>query len=198
MIEPSEEIYTLIQENKNCDVRELALRMNKRNIKNASFILDQITGWQIAVIKIPSWASCPQIIYPAHLSMEQCSSESTATYKAKLISHLGNFDSFVDLTTGFGVDFSIIARQFKYSTCVEKQKKLCEIVSHNLSILNIKNATAINGDGLAYLQKMEPVDWIFIDPARRDEHGGKHVAINDCEPDITQWIDLFKEKANTP
>jgi len=195
MIELSEDIYTLIQENKNCDVRKLALRMSKRNIKNASFILDQITGWQIAVIKIPSWASCSKIIYPAHLSMEQCSSESTATYKAKLISHLGNVGSFVDLTTGFGVDFSIIARQFKYSICIEKQKELCEIVSHNLSIFNIKNVTAINGDGLIYLQKMKPVDWIFIDPARRDEHGGKLVAINDCEPDITQWINLFKEKS---
>ena len=37
---------------------------------------------------------------------------------------------------------------------------------------------------------------IFIDPARRDEHGAKTVAISDCTPDVIQFNDLLLDKAD--
>ena len=78
----------------------------------------QIAGWQIAVRKIPSWAATEGILYPRHLSMEQCSSEITALYKASLVGG----ESFTDLTAGLGVDCSFLARRFRRADYVERQE----------------------------------------------------------------------------
>lgn len=43
---------------------------------------------------------------------------------------------------------------------------------------------------------MSPVDCIFLDPARRNEHGGKTVAISDCEPNVAKLEGLLLSKAN--
>lgn len=195
MVELSEKERAFIEKNRGYEIRKLALQMDNGRMERPSFVLDQIAGWQTAVEKLPSWAACPDVLYPAHLSMEQCSSEATAAYKAQLISSTGDMNSLVDLTAGFGVDFTIIARLFKESTFVERQKELSGIVSHNLPLLGIKNAKAIHGDGMEYLENMNPVDWVFIDPARRNEHGGKCVAISDCEPDITRWASVLRMKS---
>jgi 16S rRNA G966 N2-methylase RsmD len=155
-------------------------------------VVVQIEGRQKAKNKLPSWYSNPDVIYPPHLALEQCSSELTAAYKAKLVE--GN--TLVDLTGGLGVDSSCFAKQFGRVVYVERQEKLCQLAAHNFEALGLYNIETVNTDALAYLQKMNPVDVIYIDPARRNSQGGKVFAVSDCEPNIVAVNDLLLSKAN--
>ena len=174
------------------DVRQLALRGTKDPEVDLPFALDQIAGRQTAKRKLPSWAAVEDIVYPPHLSMEQCSSEQTARYKADLA---GSGQRFVDLTGGFGVDFSLMARGFSEAVYVERQAPLCEIAADNFRLLGLHQATVVCGDGTDYLQTMPPADLIYIDPARRDDHGGRTYGIADCTPNVLSILDLLLEKA---
>lgn len=184
------ELLPFIQAHRNDDVQRLALREQKNLGERMPYVLNQIAGWQKAKEKIPSWTTIEELIYPPHLSMEQCSSEATATHKSSLVTG----DSFTDLTGGFGVDFSFIARHFKTATMVERREELCEIARHNIPLLSLPHANVVCGDGTEYLQNMEPVDVIFIDPARRDQQGRKTVSIADCEPNILEILDILHKK----
>lgn len=66
------------------DVRRLALKGAGRADVDMPLALQQIAGWQTARKKLPTWAAVDGILYPPHLNMEQCSSEQTARYKARI------------------------------------------------------------------------------------------------------------------
>ncbi|TGY27208.1 SAM-dependent methyltransferase [Bacteroides caecimuris] len=187
----SPETQLFIREHSSDDVRALALQAKKYPDIDMPTTITQIAGRQVAAEKIPSWREMEEIWYPKHLSLEQCSSETTARYKARLFQG----DSLTDLTGGFGIDCSFLAAGFKSATYVERQEELCEIAAHNFPILNLNHINVRNEDGVAYLQTMSPVDCIFLDPARRNEHGGKTVAISDCEPDVAGLEELLLSKA---
>ncbi len=191
MIQISPETQLFIREHSSDDVRALALQAKKYPDIDMPTAITQIAGRQVAAEKIPSWREMEEIWYPKHLSLEQCSSETTARYKARLFQG----DSLTDLTGGFGIDCSFLAAGFKSATYVERQEELCEIAAHNFPILNLNHIDVRNEDGVAYLQTMSPVDCIFLDPARRNEHGGKTVAISDCEPDVAGLEELLLSKA---
>lgn len=191
MIQISPETQLFIREHSSDDVRALALQAKKYPDIDMPTAITQIAGRQVAAEKIPSWREMEEIWYPKHLSLEQCSSETTARYKARLFQG----DSLTDLTGGFGIDCSFLAAGFKSATYVERQEELCEIAEHNFPILNLNHIDVRNEDGVAYLQTMSPVDCIFLDPARRNEHGGKTVAISDCEPDVAGLEELLLSKA---
>ena len=193
MKELSEETRRFVEAHRGEDVRALALQAGKYPGVDMPEAVVQIAGWQISRKKIPSWADVPGLFYPKHLSMEQCSSELTARYKASL----AEGDSFADLTAGFGVDFSFIARRFRQADYVERQEELCRLAAHNFPLLGLGHVRIHCADALAYLEQMEPVDCLFLDPARRDGHGGKTVAIADCEPDICALEPLLVEKGRT-
>ena len=184
-------------------VRLLALQAHNYPDIDMPFLLNQFTGWLKARTKLPSWAAQEDIIYPPHLSMEQCSSEQTALYKANLLEELSashatsSSTHFVDLTGGFGVDFSFIARNFAHSTYVEQQEQLCKVAQHNFKVLGLKHAEVVNTDGTEYLHQMQPVNVIFLDPARRNEQGGKTVLIEGCSPDVLTIEKELLQKANT-
>lgn len=188
----SPETQLFIREHQSDDVRALALQAKKYPDVDMPTAITQIAGRKIAAEKIPSWREIEDIWYPKHLSLEQCSSEITARYKASLLQG----ESLADLTAGFGIDCSFLAAGFKSVTYVERQKELCEIATHNFPILNLNHITVKNEDGVAYLKEMSPVDCLFLDPARRNEHGGKTVAISDCEPDVAKLEGLLLSKAN--
>lgn len=185
------ELSAYIRAHRDDDVRHLALSDQKRLGDSLNYALNQISGWQKAKEKIPSWSEIDDLVYPPHLSMEQCSSEQTAAYKATLV----RGESFTDLTGGFGVDFAFIARNFKQATMVERNAELCEIAVHNLPLLGLSNAKVVNGDGMDHLRQMEPVDVIFIDPARRDQQGRKTVSIADCEPNLLEVLETLHARA---
>lgn len=197
------------------DVRELALKAKRVDGLDLPLALDQIAGWQIASKKLPQWASCEGIVYPPHISMEQCSSQFTAQYKSEITQtllvpsatvHARMSDSaesdtlvakraMVDLTGGFGVDFSYLARGFSQATYVERQRHLCELAEHNMAALGLDQARIVCGDGVEYLSQMDPVDFIYLDPARRDEHGSRTYAIEDCTPNVLELRDLLLAKS---
>ena len=191
---------------RNEDVRDLALKTKRTADLDLPAALDQIAGWQIARNKLPQWAACADIVYPAHISMEQCSSQFTAQYKAEIARRLlrslpqsagqtANDATMTDLTGGFGVDFSYLAREFGHATYVERQSHLCELAAHNMAALGLTQAQVVCGDGVEYLRAMEPVQLIYIAPARRDEHGARTYAIEDCTPDVLALRDLLLAKA---
>ena len=116
-----------------------------------SFALDQIEGWQRARTKLPEWASKDGIIFPPHISMEQCSSERTAKYKSGILHSSG---TLIDLTGGFGVDFSYMAKGFSKAVYVEQQSHLCDIAKHNFELLGLQHAEVVNADGVEYLHSL--------------------------------------------
>lgn len=286
-----------IRQHQDDDVRQLAFLGSKYPEVDMPFALDQIRGRKMARVKLPRWASIDGIIYPPHISMEQCSSEQTALYKAELAARLlglspsssengeekekesenasilhlseicefagkgavdsefakneatckkqqilteleenvneikeepyeGDFSEeteFVDLTGGFGVDFSYIASRLGVkSMYVERQAHLCEAAKENFGRLGLKNAIVKKGDGIevlhSFASKKEAaasdslgitedqsqsllktnlgLKLIFIDPARRDDAGNKVVSLKDCTPDVTLLQEEMLSKAD--
>lgn len=286
-----------IRQHQDDDVRQLAFLGSKYPKVDMPFALDQIRGRKMARVKLPRWASIDGIIYPPHISMEQCSSEQTALYKAELAArlfglspsssengeekekesenasnlhlseicefaakgavdsefakneatckkqqilteseenvneikeepHEGDFSEetgFVDLTGGFGVDFSYIASRLGVkSMYVERQAHLCEAAKENFGRLGLKNAIVKNGDGIevlhSFASKKEAaasdslgitedqsqsllktnlgLKLIFIDPARRDDAGNKVISLKDCTPDVTLLQEEMLSKAD--
>jgi len=182
-----------IQDHRFDDVRKVALQALPITDVDIPWALTQMEGRQRAENKIPSWYLYDEIIYPPHLALEQCSSESTARYKARLLSG----DSLIDLTGGFGVDFAFISGQFKEAYYVEKQKDLCEIAASNYAVLGLNSAKVIPADAIGYLKNTSPVDVLFIDPGRRSNSGKKVFGIEEAEPDVLKIQDLLLEKAGT-
>ena len=291
--------FDFIRQHQDDDVRQLAFLGSKYPEVDMPFALDQIRGRKMSRVKLPRWASIEGIIYPPHISMEQCSSEQTALYKAELAArllglspsssengeekekesenasnlhlseicefagkgavdsefakneatckkqqilteskenvneikeepHEGDFSEeigFVDLTGGFGVDFSYIASRLGVkSMYVERQAHLCEAAKENFGRLGLKNAIVKNGDGIEVLHSFLPkkkdaasaddslgiiydqplslpktnlgLKLIFIDPARRDDAGNKVVSLKDCTPDVTLLQEEMLSKAD--
>jgi len=200
MTKMNQQTLDFICQHQDDDVRKLAFLGSKYPDVDMPFALDQIRGRKMARTKLPRWASIDGIIYPPHISMEQCSSEQTAQYKAELAARLLRDEavSFIDLTGGFGVDFSYIAvRLGGKSIYVERQAHLCEVAKKNFERLGLQNVEVRNGDGVEVLQSLEQhQSLIFIDPARRDDAGNKVVSLQDCTPDVTLLQDEILAKAD--
>ena len=180
-----------IRENLNADVPTLALKKAPVGT-DVSLALRQIEARQLLKKKVPSWSENEDLLFPAHLSIEQCSSEASAQYKARLLQG----QTFADLTGGLGIDTYFIAQHFQQADYVERQAELCDLARHNFAVLNA-NLKAWNESAEDYLKHCEPKDCIFIDPARRDEQGRKTVSISDCTPDVSALQEKLLEKAKT-
>ncbi len=183
------------------DPRKLALQASRYPDVDMPYALNQIQGWQTALRKLPSWAACDGVVFPPHLNMEQCSSEPTARYKQQVARRWAeripnaSRTSMTDLTGGFGVDFSFTSRCFDCATYVERNASLCEVVGANLPRLGIRNAQVKCAEAEAVLEQMEQQTMIFLDPARRDEHGAKTVLIADCTPNVCQLLPSLMQKS---
>lgn len=192
----NEATLEFVRQHRTDDVRRLAFLGDKFPEVDFPVALDQIRGWRQACRKLPALAQNAAVYYPPRLSMEQCSSEATAIYKAQLARRLvPGLRSMADLTGGFGVDCYYIGHQFRTVDYVERQPDLCDIARHNFAVLAAGGFGVHCQDGVDYLRQMQPVELIYIDPARRDEHGGKTYAIKDCTPDVSGLKDLLVEKA---
>ena len=204
------------------DVRRLALQAHATPDVDLPMALDQIRGRQTARQKLPSWAAIDGIVYPPHLSMEQCSSEQTAQYKAQLLARLLQSEfsmesaknaHFIDLTGGFGVDFVAMAQavsnfseQENFSqnghqnrfVYVERNEHLCDLARHNFPLLGLPNVEIVCDTAENFLENPSSLHTphstiIFLDPARRDVHGQRTYALADCTPNVLELRDeLFK------
>lgn len=190
--------WQFVREHREENVRELALRAGRDGELDVPLALDQIAGWQTARTKLPRWAECEDIIYPPHISMEQCSSQFTAEYKAQVAKRLiaqTRCASLVDLTGGFGVDYSYMASAFAHATYVERQAHLCKLAEHNMAALGLHQVTIVNDTAEQYLATMPEATLIFLDPARRDEQGRRTYAISDCTPNALCLLEQLLAKA---
>lgn len=194
----NEKTWDFIRQHANDDVRKLALQGAKDAEVDLQMALQQIAGRQTARRKLPSWASVDGVVYPPHLNMEQCSSEQTARYKENLAlkpSPKGEGSVFVDLTGGFGVDFYWLSQGFQHRCYVEQNEQLCAISSQNFEVLGLACSVCCC-DTATYLTTMPHVDLVYMDPARRNEHGGRAYGIEDCSPNVLELLPLLLEKAN--
>ena len=145
--------------------------------------------------KLPTLFNCNEIIFPISLSLEQSSSEITANYKA----HLVKGKTFIDLTTGMGIDSLFFAKQFEKGILIERNKELAEIDLHNFFVLNQTNVEiAVGIDSIDFINQFnEQVDLIYIDPARRNEQGNKVVSLTEYEPNVVSILNkLFTISSN--
>ncbi len=192
MIHIDKDTQQFILEHESDDIRQLALKAKSYPGIDMSIAIKQIAGRQIAKHKIPSWYQCKNIIYPKHLSMEQCSSEVTALYKASLCKG----DTLIDLTGGLGVDFSFMAKNHKQAYYIETQHELTELAQCNFNTLNLNQSKVIQNDAVSFLNSFDSIaNTIFIDPARRNDTGKKTVLIEDCTPNLMEIDDLLTTKA---
>ena len=192
MILPSD-LKEFINNNLKQDINTLALKKNPFPDYEWSWILNQIHAKQKAEKKLPTWFSNEDVIFPSTLSIEQTSSETLAKFKSELISG----EKLIDLTGGFGVDDYYFAKRFKKVVHCEFQEDLSAIVQHNFRALNIDNIETVSGDSISYLtQSTENFDWIYIDPARRDDKKTKVFLLKDCTPNVVELQEFLFEKSD--
>ena len=166
--------------------QDLALQRDKyRHLTDAEWrwLLQQTEGRERTMDKLPTFAAIEDWWYPVRLSCEQCSSEATARYKASLVSGR----QMADLTAGYGVDTFFLSEHFEQADYVEQNEELCRIAAHNFSLqrstINIHSTTAE-----AFLVSAGQYDLIYMDPARRDSHGGKVFRLEDCTPNVVEML----------
>ncbi len=188
----NQETKQFITEHGKDDVFALKLKYKNDSQVDIDLAIRQIIGKQKVKSKIPLFYNTEDVLYPVQLSLEQSSSELTAKYKSSLCK--GN--TLVDLTGGFGVDCCFMSGHFKQVTYVERQSELCELAKYNFKALEKSHIQVIHAETEEYLQEMEAVDWIFIDPARRSSSGKKVVLLSDCEPDVSVLSTVLLEKSN--
>lgn len=202
-MKPNEATLQFIRQHTDDDVRRLALRRTVPEGVDLSVALCQIEGQQTARLKLPSWAAQEGIVYPPHLNMEQCSSESTARYKADLCRQVlpaltpsGSRGILLDLTGGLGVDTAFMAEAFASAVYVERSELLCDLARNNLPLVCTVPVEVVCADGADYLQQAEGASLIFIDPSRRDDHGERTYALADCQPNVVPLVGELLRRAD--
>lgn len=170
------------------DVSALALTKNPFPEAAWPEILGQIAAKSKSKTKLPTWFAAANIIFPEKISVEQTSSETTAKYKASLISG----KSLIDLTGGFGVDDYYFSKKTDEVTACEINQKLSEIAQHNFEQLGAANIQCIVGDSYEIMKNLgSKFDWIYIDPSRRSDAKGKVFMLKDCQPNVPALLDYY-------
>lgn len=187
------EIQDFINANIYKDIAKLAFQKNPFPNVDFAVILNQIAAKSKSEYKLPTWFTSSQIVYPAKISIEQTSSEETASYKAEIV--FG--ESLIDLTGGFGVDAYYFSKKINSVVHCEMNSELSEIVKHNFEILNASNIECFSGDSLEIIQKSNrKFDWIYIDPSRRSDLKGKVFLLKDCFPNVPELQETYFKYAD--
>ncbi|TVT41645.1 class I SAM-dependent methyltransferase [Hymenobacter setariae] len=175
------------------DPAHLALQARRHPHLPVPELVRQIQARQKARVKLPAWADNQDLIFPPALSVEQASSERTAVFKAAIV---GGASRLADLTGGFGADsahFAAVVDQVDY---VERDPRLAQVVAYNFAQLQISNVTVHAADAVSFLKGgSKTFDWLYLDPARRDQRGGKTFRLADCEPDVPKLMPLLLRHA---
>jgi hypothetical protein len=189
MLTPTERAF--IADHLTADVPTLALKIARRADIDGPMVVAQIQARQKARHKLPTWYANPNLVFPPPLSVEQASSEAAAVYKASLVSGT----CLIDLTGGMGVDTAAFAATVERVTYIERQPDVAAATAFNLTQLGLTNVTTHTSDGLTYLANLPAsAEWLYLDPARRDNRGGRVVGLADCEPDVLTYLPLLLEK----
>jgi 16S rRNA G966 N2-methylase RsmD len=185
------EVIEFILQHETEDPAQLILSHSKTKDLPIALAAAQIQSRKKAKTKLPEWYAAQGVLFPHGIPIEQCSSEITAKYKATLIQ--GN--SLVDLTGGTGIDTYYLSKQFQSTSYVEQNQELCGLAIHNFGRLNSK-IDVVNSSAENFLATLKAtVDWIYIDPARRDQNSRKVFRIEDCTPNLIELQDILQEKS---
>jgi len=184
----SDDVQAFIRQNINADINQLLLKKSPFPNVSIQEIVQQIKGRKTAQKKFPFLME-DHLVFPPNLNLEQASSQSTAEYKSKNL--IGK--SFLDLTSGFGIDAYFLSQNFEEVTLVEQNSDLIKIVEHNWKVLNRK-ANFINQNLEEYIESLrEPqtdiytkFDVIYLDPARRDQNNKKKFLLEDLSPNLLE------------
>ena len=188
------DIQDFITASLQANISKLALSKNPFPKEDWKEIINQIVSKNKSQHKLPTWFATEGIYYPASISIEQTSSETTAKYKSELISGT----SLIDLTGGFGVDDYYFSKKFEQVIHCEKNTTLSEIVQHNYGVLNAKNITCLAQNSTDVLGQSDTTfDWIYIDPSRRSDIKGKVFLLKDCLPNVPENLSLYFSKSNS-
>lgn len=188
------EIQDFINKNLNEDTSKLAFKKNPFPEVNYSVLINQIIVKKKAKDKLPTWFSNENIIYPEKISIEQTSSETTAKYKASLVSG----EKLIDCTGGFGIDDYYFSIQFKTVIHCELNEGLSQIVQHNFEVLKASNIECYQGDSTEILEQLnQKFDCIYIDPSRRNDTKGKVFMLADCLPNVVDLQDFYYQFTDT-
>lgn len=180
-----------VKENEQADPAQLLLQGNRFRHLPLKDLVHYIQARQKIKQKLPTWYQNLNIAYPKTLSLEQSSSETTAAFKANLIA--GNI--LIDLTGGFGIDSYFFSQRVNQVIYVERFPELTATAAHNAQVLGTNNITFQTADATAFLQTYaSSADWIYLDPARRDNHNQKVHRLEDCEPDVLTLLPLLFSK----
>ena len=188
----NKEVQDFLEKNYKTEVSKMAFRGSPFEGISTQELLVQIAGKNRAEKKLPTWSKNREIIYPPNLNLEQTSSEVTAQYKASLVSG----KTLADITGGFGIDSYYFSKELKQVYHLELNDELQEVAAHNFKILGAKNVISEAGDGIEFSRRTpEKFDWIYIDPSRRDDTGGRVFYLRDCLPNVPESLDLLQEKS---
>ncbi|NRD20254.1 class I SAM-dependent methyltransferase [Winogradskyella eckloniae] len=183
-----EEIQDYITSNLQSDMSKLVLKGMPFKTVESNVVFEQIESKKRCQKKLPTWFNTQNIYYPNKLNIEQTSSETTAIYKANLVSG----KQLIDLTGGFGVDSYYFSKAVTNVIHCEINESLSAIACHNFKALKVSNITCYNEDGTSVLKKCnEKFDWIYVDPSRRDKIKKKVFLLADCEPNIKDFQDFY-------
>lgn len=186
-------IQAFIDDTIGVNISKLALQKNPFPESNWIAVLSQIEAKTKAKNKLPTWFATKNIIYPSKISIEQTSSETTASYKASIVSG----KSLIDLTGGFGVDDYYFAKKIEKVSHCEINPALSIIVQHNFKQLNIPNITCHSADSMDTLKALKTTwDWIYIDPSRRNDSKGKVFMLKDCLPNVPENLAFYFKNSN--
>ncbi|MEM8508598.1 MAG: class I SAM-dependent methyltransferase [Bacteroidota bacterium] len=191
ILEP--EVQEFINSNWNADLTRILLKKQIFDEIPQKVLVEQLEAKKKCVQKLPTWFRTPKVYYPNKMNIEQSSSEITASYKADLVKGA----LLLDLSGGFGVDSYYFANRFTKVIHCEKDASLSRITAYNFKLFQKENINCFPQDGIAFLQRQEhPLDWIFVDPSRRDASKKRIFKLKDGLPNVLLHLELFFKKSS--
>lgn len=185
-------LMAFIQAHLSDDPDRLLLSASRYPEIDMPFVVAQITARRQIKEKLPTWYQQEQLLFPAKIAAEQCSSEQTALYKQQLVTEE---DTLCDLTGGLGIDSYYFSRRVKQVYYIERFPSYCEVARANMATLGARNVVVLEGDSTQWLDQLPAIDVFYVDPARRGEGNKRMFALSDCEPDLTQLLPRLLAKA---
>ena len=185
-------LMAFIQAHLSDDPDRLLLSASRYPEIDMPFVVAQITARRQIKEKLTTWYQQEQLLFPAKIAAEQCSSEQTARYKQQLVTE---GDTLCDLTGGLGIDSYYFSRRVKQVYYIERFPSYCEVARANMATLGARNVAVLEGDSTQWLDQLPAIDVFYVDPARRGEGNKRMFALSDCEPDLTQLLPRLLAKA---
>lgn len=135
-------LQDFIARHESASAEDLLLHARRYPNIDIAFAVDQIIARRHIKAKLPLWYQNRDLVFPSRIAAEQCSSETTASYKQQLIKG----ERVCDLTGGLGIDTWYLAQKAREVIYVERYPEYCQAAAHNFKALRTANIQVINSD----------------------------------------------------